>query len=149
MGSGTEAGKYSLHPHLPHSHFARIDLSFLDFTASEVVGCFLKTCPLVDGSGHQRSLLTPNAVGKNVPSLPQKRLLKSHCLLWGHTRILQPAVVARAGVRLEVLAPVEPRQDASPGGTEDEMRAFSQNRTRIRLSKKGNGCWCQNHRCLF
>ena len=38
---------------------------------------------------------------------------------------------------------------ASPGGMEDETRAFSQSRTRIRLSRKGNGCWCQNNRCLF
>lgn len=47
------------------------DLSFLDFTASEVVGCFLKTCPLVDGSGRQRSLLTPNAVGKMCHLCPR------------------------------------------------------------------------------
>lgn len=69
-------------------------------------------------------------------------------LMESHTDILQLALVARAGVRLEVHAPLEQSGAAFPGGMEDEMRAFSQSRTRMRLSRKGNGCWCQNNRCL-
>ena len=104
---------------------------------------------LVHGNGCQPSLLSPNAVGKCAIFVPKVSADASFPLMGSHTDILPPALVVRGGVRLEVRASLEQRRAASPGGTEDEMRAFSQSRTRIRLSRKGNGCWCQNNRCLF
>ena len=89
----------------------------------------------------------PKCIGCTI-FVPEVSTDASLPLMGSHTDILQPALVARDGVRLEVHAPLEQSGAASPGGMEDEMRAFSQSRTRIRLSRKGNGCWCQNNRCL-
>ena len=82
----------------------------MDSTASEVVGCFLKICPLVHGSGCQPSLLSPNAVGKCTIFVPKVSADASFPLMGSHTDILPPALVARAGVRLEVRASLEQRR---------------------------------------
>ena len=55
-------------------------------------------------------LLSPNAVGKCTIFVPKVSADASFPLMGSHTDILPPALVARAGVRLEVRASLEQRR---------------------------------------